>query len=125
MWRNIMPATAQLWGCDLYGNLSAMAIRRLPVNHGGHRLTKHPALERSKESWLSLPCGSSHPPRIAAPPVSPELFLFVLFLNFRRLRGLRKGQRQRIAVIGRGLAALLHVGLGLQHQQVAAVDVIS
>jgi hypothetical protein len=36
-----------------------------------------------------------------------------------------KGQRQRVAVIGRGLAALLHVGLALQHQQIAPVDVVA
>jgi hypothetical protein len=47
------------------------------------------------------------------------------FFDFRRLHGLRKGQRQRVPVIGRGLAALLHIGLRLQHQQIAPVDVIS
>jgi hypothetical protein len=36
----------------------------------------------------------------------------------------REGQRQRVAVIGRGMAALLHVRLALQHQQVAPIDVI-
>jgi hypothetical protein len=39
------------------------------------------------------------------------LFLFVLFFDFRRFHGLCKGQRQRVAVIGRGLAARLHVRL--------------
>jgi hypothetical protein len=52
------------------------------------------------------------------------LFLLVLFFDLRRLHGLRKGQRQGVAVIGRGLAALLHVGLRLQHQQITPVDVI-
>jgi hypothetical protein len=39
--------------------------------------------------------------------IPAELFLVVLFFDLRRLHGLRKGQRQRVAVIGRGLAALL------------------
>jgi hypothetical protein len=52
------------------------------------------------------------------------LFLFVHFFDLRRFHGLREGQRQRVAVIRRGLAALLHVGLALQHQQIAPVDVI-
>jgi hypothetical protein len=44
--------------------------------------------------------------------------------DFRRRHGLRERQREGVAVIGRGLAALLHVGFRFQHQQVAPVDVI-
>jgi hypothetical protein len=47
---------------------------------------------------------SSHPARAAAAAVPPEFFLFVLLLDFRRRHGLRKSPRQRVAVIGRGLA---------------------
>jgi hypothetical protein len=42
--------------------------------------------------------------------IPAEFFLLVLFFDFRRLHGLRKGQRERVPVVGRGLAALLHVG---------------
>jgi hypothetical protein len=42
---------------------------------------------------------SSHPPaRTAATGVSPEFFLFVLFFDLRRFHGLRKGQREGVAV---------------------------
>jgi hypothetical protein len=86
----------------LYRNLSAMAIRRHPAfhpghpDHRGHRLTMHPV-------WI-FQVSSSHPPRIAA-AVPPELSLFVCLFDFRQLHGLREGQSQRVAVVGRGLAA--------------------
>jgi hypothetical protein len=69
---------------------------------------------------------SSHPPRAAAavPPHVAEFVLFVRFFDLRRRHGLRKGQRQRVSVVGARLAALLHVGFRFQHQQVAPVDVI-
>jgi hypothetical protein len=54
---------------------------------------------------------SSHPPGVAAavPPHVAEFVLFVLFFDFGRRRGLRERQRQRVCVVGRGLAAPLHV----------------
>jgi hypothetical protein len=42
---------------------------------------------------------SSHSARAAA-GVAPEFFLFVLFFDFRRRDGLRKGQRLGVAVVG-------------------------
>jgi hypothetical protein len=51
-----------------------------------------------------------------AQPVGPstgnasELLLLISF-DFRRLHGLREAQSQRVAVIGLGLPALLHVRL--------------
>jgi hypothetical protein len=39
-------------------------------------------------------------------------------------RGLRKCQRERVAVVRARQAALLHVRLAFQHQQVAPVNVI-
>jgi alpha-L-fucosidase len=42
--------------------------------------------------------------------IPAEFVFFVGLFDFRWHHGLREGQRQRIAVVGRGLAALLHVG---------------
>jgi hypothetical protein len=39
--------------------------------------------------------------------------------------GWAKVSASGVAVIGRGLAALLHVGFRFQHQQVAPVDVVA
>jgi hypothetical protein len=65
---------------------------------------------------VSKVVASSHPPTgTAATGVSPEFF-FVLFFDLRRHHGLRKGQRQRIAAIGRGLTALLHVRRAFEHR---------
>jgi hypothetical protein len=69
---------------------------------------------------------SSHPPaRTAVTAIPAELFLVVPFFGLRRFRGLRKSQRQCVAVVGRCLPALLHVGFRFQYQQVAPVDMIA
>jgi hypothetical protein len=99
-----------------------MATRTQPFHHpghldqGGHRLTMHTALECSpkRRGYLSH-VASSNPPRTAAPGVPPECLLLVLLFDFGRRHGLRKGQHQGVAVVARGLAALLHVGLAFQH----------
>jgi hypothetical protein len=66
---------------------------------------------------------SSHPPARTAPAgVSPEFFLVVLFFDLRRLHGLREGQRQHVAAIGRGLAAFLHVGLAFEQRAVISTE---
>jgi hypothetical protein len=71
------------------------------LDHGGHRLTMHPALEYSKESWLSLPGGVIASTRSwRRRTARPQFFLCALFLHFRRLHGLRKRQHQRVAVVG-------------------------
>src|ERR1039457_3733787 len=75
----------------------------------------HPAWEYPQRIVVTPAKWSPHPPRVAAPGEPPELFLFVLFFDFRRHHGLRKGQRERVADIRRGRAALLHVGLPFQH----------
>jgi len=70
--------------------------------------------------------GSSHPRARAVDPAVPaELVVFValFFLLWRRHR-LGEGQRQRVSVVGRRLAALLNLDFRFQHQQIATVDVI-
>src|ERR1700730_7351539 len=72
-----------------------------------------------------LEWGSSHPRSGAVKAWPAEFLVFIALLDFRRRNRLRKGQRQRVSIVGRGLAALLHVRLAFQHQQVAPVDVIA
>jgi hypothetical protein len=101
----------------------------IPSRYGGSgkvqavavfRQRNFPNYQRSKSSGDLCQVASSHRPAgTAATVVSPESFLFVRFFAFRRLHGLREGQRQRVAVVGRGLSTLLHVGFRFQHQQVA------
>jgi hypothetical protein len=57
--------------------------------------------------------------------IPAEFFFFVGLLDFRRRHGLCEGQREGVSVVGRCLAALLHVGLAFEHQQVAPVDVVA
>jgi hypothetical protein len=83
------------------------------LGHGGHRLTVHPPEWRHR----------IHPPALLLRGIS-RILLFVFFFDFRRFHGLRERQRQRVAVIWRGLAALLHVSFAFEHQQVAAVNVV-
>jgi hypothetical protein len=88
-----------------------------PQGSGGRSLWIQAAPTMTAPDW---PCtrqgASSHPPAgTAAATVPTEFFLFVLFFDLRRLHGLREGQRERVAVIARGLAALLHVGLRFQY----------
>jgi hypothetical protein len=49
------------------------------------------------------------PAGVAAAAIPAEFFLFVRFFDFRRLHGLREGQRQHVAVVRARLAELLHV----------------
>ena len=61
-------------------------------------LTQHPVWEYSRRRHRIHP-------ELLLPAEPPEFFLFVLLFHFRQLHGLRKGQRQRVSVIGARLAA--------------------